>query len=119
MRGLRAITMLAMVSLLCACALMESDRKTVPMLKPQDVHVPDDVRLTVGKWPASNWWSQYNDAQLDTLIQAALTENPTIQAAQSRIAMADSQVRLARAAMIIESIAPSTAVPQASPSPCR
>lgn len=98
MRGLRAITMLAMVSLLCACALMESDRKTVPMLKPQDVHVPDDVRLTVGKWPASNWWSQYNDAQLDTLIQAALTENPTIQAAQSRIAMADSQVRLARAA---------------------
>ncbi len=98
MRGLRAILMLLMAALLSACALTESDRKTVAMLKPQDVHVPDDVRLPVGKWPASNWWSQYNDAQLDTLIQAALAGNPTIQAAQARIAMADSQVRLARAA---------------------
>jgi len=98
MWGLRAIVMLVLVSLLSACALMESDRKTVSILKPQDVHVPDDVRLPVGKWPASNWWSQYNDAQLDTLIQAALGGNPTIQAAQARIAMADSQVRLARAA---------------------
>ena len=98
MRGLRAILMLLMAVLLSACALMESDRKTVSMLKPQEVHVPDDVRLPVGKWPASDWWTQYNDAQLDALIQAALAGNPTIQAAQARIAMADSQVRLARAA---------------------
>jgi len=98
MRGMRAVVMLLLASLLSACALMESDRKTVSMLKPQDVHVADDVRLPVGKWPASNWWSQYNDAQLDALIEAALGGNPTIQAAQARIAMADSQVRLARAA---------------------
>ena len=97
-RSLRAISILALVSLLGACALMESDRKTYTTLKPQDVHLPDDVRLPVGQWPAANWWSQYNDPQLDVLIQAALAENPTIQAAQARIAMADSQVRLARAA---------------------
>ena len=98
MRCLRTILLLLVASLLSACALMESDRKTVPMLKSQDVHVPDDVRLPVGKWPASDWWTQYNDAQLDALLQAALAGNPTIQAAQARIAMADSQVRLARAA---------------------
>lgn len=96
--SLRMLLATALVALLSSCALMEPDRPTTAMLGPEAAKIPDDVRLPEGEWPALTWWTQYNDPQLDRLINAALEENPTIQAARARISLADSQVRLARAA---------------------
>lgn len=47
---------------------------------------------------APDWWSSFNDPELDRLIRLALKDNPSLQQAQARVAEALSQVRVAQAA---------------------
>src|SRR5208283_2801162 len=35
-------------------------------------------------WPREDWWTTYNDPQLNALIEEALVESPTLRAAQAR-----------------------------------
>ncbi len=48
-------------------------------------------------WPSSNWWEGYGLCELNQLIERALVCNPSIQAAQTRIAFAGSQAVIAHA----------------------
>ena len=41
-------------------------------------------------WPADRWWTAYQDPQLDTLIDEALTGAPTLAQAQARVRQADA-----------------------------
>ncbi len=41
-------------------------------------------------WPADQWWTQYGDPQLDTLMQEALAASPTLEVAQARLRRADA-----------------------------
>ena len=98
MRLLRLLVPLMFAMLLSACALTEADRNRYAMLTANQVQVAQDIKPVTSDWPAADWWAQYNDPQLDRLINLALDDNQTIQAAQARIVLADSQVRLARGA---------------------
>lgn len=97
MRILRLLVTLLLTLFLSACALTQADRKSYSMLRAEQVRIPDDLKLPTSDWPASDWWKKYDDPRLDQLIGLALDDNQTILAAQARIALADSQVRLARA----------------------
>src|SRR3546814_7786357 len=48
-------------------------------------------------WPDTQWWRRYGDSQLDTLMAEALASNPSMTAAQARLAQANATVRGARA----------------------
>lgn len=48
-------------------------------------------------WPASQWWQQYNDPQLNDLMQRALQQSPDLALAQSRVQNARESARLAAA----------------------
>jgi NodT family efflux transporter outer membrane factor (OMF) lipoprotein len=48
--------------------------------------------VTAARAPAQ-WWLALNDAQLDTLIDAALAHNPDVKIAQARLVEARSQLR--------------------------
>ncbi|AOJ04916.1 RND transporter [Burkholderia mayonis] len=68
-----------------------------PALAPRE---PDDDALarttggaTHGAWPSPDWVGQFGDPQLDTLVGEALQRNPTLQAAQARIGVAQSQLQ--------------------------
>lgn len=50
-------------------------------------------------WPAAQWWLQYDDAQLDGLMDRALQQSPDLALAQSRVQSAEQSVRLAAAQM--------------------
>lgn len=51
-------------------------------------------------WPDTQWWRRYGDAQLDSLVAEALTSNPSMTAAQARLARANAAVRGARAPLL-------------------
>ena len=46
-----------------------------------------------GDWPAANWWRQFGDAQLDTLIDHALANSPSMAVAQARVTQATAATR--------------------------
>ncbi|AJY39021.1 efflux transporter, outer membrane factor (OMF) lipo, NodT family protein [Burkholderia humptydooensis] len=46
-----------------------------------------------GAWPSPDWVRQLGDPQLDALVDEALRQNPTLQAAQARIGVAQSQLQ--------------------------
>lgn len=48
-------------------------------------------------WPSDTWWQRYGDPQLNALIEQALNGNPSMDAAQARLAVANAAVRGAHA----------------------
>jgi multidrug efflux system outer membrane protein len=57
--------------------------------------VAAQLNLPSGEWPASDWWKQFDDPQLDALIEKALQASPTMALARQRVAQAHSQSELA------------------------
>lgn len=51
-----------------------------------------------GVWPVQNWWTRYNDQQLNTLETRALAGSPTLAVARARFDEALKSVDVARAA---------------------
>ncbi len=48
-------------------------------------------------WPAAQWWHQYDDPQLDDLMDHAMQQSPDLALAQSRVQNAEQSARLAAA----------------------
>jgi multidrug efflux system outer membrane protein len=55
------------------------------------------IALPAHDWPAEQWWRDYHDPQLDTLIARALRDAPTLDVAQARVAGAGAAVAAERA----------------------
>ncbi len=51
-------------------------------------------------WPETKWWQRYGDSQLDTLMDEALANSPSMTAAQARLAKANAAVSTARAPLM-------------------
>ena len=41
-------------------------------------------------WPADTWWQRYKDPQLQSLIEEALKDSPSMDAAEARFKSAQS-----------------------------
>ena len=69
--------------------------------KPAPAALPAEAPLTLaeggGSWPAHDWWKQYGDADLDSLIEMALQYSPTLATAHARFDSARQSVRVAGA----------------------
>ncbi|HEX4269445.1 MAG TPA: efflux transporter outer membrane subunit [Steroidobacteraceae bacterium] len=68
---------------------------TPPKVAPVDKPVDQRVALGLGTVPApaqSAWWTAYQDAQLNRLIDAALADNPTMGQALARLRRAKAMV---------------------------
>ncbi|MEX3019947.1 multidrug resistance outer membrane protein MdtQ [Kluyvera sp. STS39-E] len=50
-------------------------------------------------WPQSNWWQDYHDAQLNSLISRALANSPDMQIADQRIKLAEAQARMSKSSL--------------------
>ncbi|WP_432759296.1 efflux transporter outer membrane subunit [Bordetella genomosp. 2] len=78
---------------LAGCASMDPASEPVAQL--------DAARLGLHgqsvTWPDTQWWRRYGDPQLDALMDEALAANPSMTAAQARLAQANAAVRGARA----------------------
>jgi NodT family efflux transporter outer membrane factor (OMF) lipoprotein len=73
---------------------------TPPKISPVEKPVDHRIDLGLGSMPApvqKDWWTAYQDPQLDRLIDAALTDNPTLRQALARLQQAQAVVDGARA----------------------
>src|SRR3954469_845813 len=56
------------------------------------------VPVSPAGWPAADWWTGLGDAQLTSLIQEALKDNPDLATAEARVRQAQAQSGSADAA---------------------
>jgi NodT family efflux transporter outer membrane factor (OMF) lipoprotein len=101
LKRVASMAVLAAILIISGCA-------STGRVAPQDT-VPDATTLDVGaairaadadaKWPDIRWWKAYNDPQLDTWIDAAHDDSPTLAIAQARVREALAVARIARSAL--------------------
>ncbi|EAA7245793.1 multidrug resistance transporter [Salmonella enterica] len=81
-------------TLLSGCALVRKDTAAHQQLKPEQIKLADDIHLASSGWPQAQWWKQFNDPQLDALIQRTLSGSHTLAEAKLREEKAQSQADL-------------------------
>ncbi|WP_321848055.1 efflux transporter outer membrane subunit [Pseudomonas paraveronii] len=92
----------ALTILLTGCAYRD--------LKPQShLQPPGDVDETLTRggitlspaaWPTQTWWTRFNDKQLDSLVNEALAQTPTLRAAAARVRQAGALEAIEGAALL-------------------
>lgn len=84
------LTVLALsVSLaLAGCASIPPDTQQLPQQDLATVQLAADIHLASEGWPAAQWWRQFQDDQLDQLIDQALAASPNLAVANARIGSA-------------------------------
>jgi outer membrane protein, multidrug efflux system len=94
---LRGRTVLAVATLLALAACASTPKKLgLPTLR-DDVPLAGLQAPARAGWPAASWWHQYDDPQLDRLMDQAMQQSPDLALAQSRVQNADQSARLAAA----------------------
>ncbi|WP_410210038.1 efflux transporter outer membrane subunit [Aquirhabdus sp.] len=78
---------LTLAILVASCASLP-DADPAPRLN--NVHSTDFVPSTTGQWPAATWWQDFQDPQLNQLIDQALKGSPSIAVAQARVFQAQA-----------------------------
>ncbi|WP_206952564.1 efflux transporter outer membrane subunit [Trinickia acidisoli] len=91
--GLSAI----LVAVLSACANYAGIHSDQRMAQPQEFATTQSLPAESGHWPTADWADQFGDAQLKTLIEAALKGSPTIAQARARIGAAQAYSETAKA----------------------
>src|SRR5579862_6184274 len=90
----RAVALL-LSSILAGCI-------TAPNVRPLEKPVDTREELGLGSEPApvqDDWWTAYQDPQLDQLLEATLADNPTLGQALARLREAQAVVYATRAAL--------------------
>ncbi|STV33543.1 tripartite multidrug resistance system outer membrane protein [Klebsiella pneumoniae] len=80
------------LTLLSGCALIQDEPAQVAIVNPQQAQLAQVIHLANSDWPAARWWEAYDDPQLNMLINRALQNSPTMQAARLRISQSQSTV---------------------------
>ena len=84
-----------LVFMMAACA---PEHATVSPVKTQAAAAAVNTQLRHADWPKSEWWKDFNDPQLNALIDKALADAPDMQIARQRITLAEAQAKAAVAA---------------------
>ncbi|MDI7776088.1 efflux transporter outer membrane subunit [Asticcacaulis sp. EMRT-3] len=96
--NIKAFAAVSVLALLSACASVPQSTTMTP-LKASDLAASQSLAGQAGaQWPAQNWWTGFNDPQIDALMQEAFAHSPDLQAAQARIEKAEAQSAQIKAA---------------------
>lgn len=91
---MRIASLLMIASLLSACSMIPpSSPEHRTLLTAQQVQLYRHDLINI----KTDWWTQFDDPQLNQLMVLGLTNNLTLQQAQQRIALASQHVALAQA----------------------
>ncbi|MGK5015283.1 efflux transporter outer membrane subunit [Janthinobacterium sp. HLS12-2] len=73
---------------LAGCASIPPDTQQLPQQDLAKVQLAADIHLASEGWPAAQWWRQFQDEQLNQLIENALSASPSLEVANARIGSA-------------------------------
>ncbi|HEX7387853.1 MAG TPA: efflux transporter outer membrane subunit [Castellaniella sp.] len=79
---------------LSACAQIDPGPSAVQPVTAHSLALEAQAPIA---WPDTQWWTRYQDPQLNALIAQALKSSPTLQVATARVRMAQATARGARA----------------------
>lgn len=94
-----ASAFLALSIIMAGCASTRGIAPQQAALDPSSLDAGAAVRAAgrSARWPEADWWRAYGDAQLDSLVTAAIADNPTLAAADARVREAESLAGVAAA----------------------
>lgn len=81
------------------CAVMKKDQPMTTRIAPEQIQISEYIHLAKSGWPAANWWKQWNDPQLNHLIETALNQAPSVNIARMRIEQSQTGVSLAKSVL--------------------
>lgn len=100
--GLRVLAAALSAAFMAGCINFEGIEPQSKRNDPASLaasHSLSNTRLSPAAWPGRAWWRALGDPQLDTLIEEALKDSPTLQIARTRVeivaataAIADSRL---------------------------
>lgn len=79
---------------LSACAPMDPGAPAIHPVTGDSLDLHQDAAVA---WPRTDWWTRYQDPQLNRLVDEALQGSPSLQAAAARVRGAQAAARGARA----------------------
>jgi multidrug efflux system outer membrane protein len=82
----------AVLALLAGCISVPADTQRPAGPDLSRAQHASAITLPVDAWPAEQWWTAYHDPQLDSLVQRALQDNPSLAVAQARVESAAAQL---------------------------
>ncbi|MGK5011887.1 efflux transporter outer membrane subunit [Janthinobacterium sp. MDB2-8] len=83
-----SLSVLALSLALAGCASIPPDTQPLPQQDLATIQLAADIHLASEGWPAAQWWRQFQDDQLNQLIQQALSASPNLDVANARIGSA-------------------------------
>ena len=83
-----SLSVLALSLALAGCASIPPDTQPLPQQDLATIQLAADIHLASEGWPAAQWWRQFQDSQLDQLIEHALSSSPNLDVANARIGSA-------------------------------
>ena len=96
------VAALFLLTLLAGCASTKGLFTHATVDEPNSLATRDSlsrVELSPAAWPATDWWKQFNDPQLDQLMDEALAGSPTLRIAEARARKALAVAQSARSAL--------------------
>lgn len=93
--ALRRSFVVALVATLSACASFSGIAPKAQVTQPEALGASGTL-----PYPASDWWTAYNDPKLSELINAAVADSPSMRTAQARLDRAQAQIQVSNAARL-------------------
>ncbi len=97
LRRLLYLCALGAAPLLSGCASFQGIAPHNQQIEALQMPAGGAVGNAQDAWPQAAWWQAYGDPQLDKLMQRALSDSPTLAAAQARLERAQAAAGLASA----------------------
>ena len=92
------------IVLLNGCALLPEDGKRAQLQElphfQQTLAGDAQADRVLREWPAERWWLEFHNAELNRLIETALRDSPSLQAAQARLIQAEAVADFQAAEML-------------------
>lgn len=91
------VTGVALTLVLSACAPMHNEDAALAQKTPQqqlDTKLPPEL---AHGWPGSDWWRDYHDSQINTLVERSLKDSPDLAVVEQRIKLAQAQTQMQEA----------------------
>ncbi len=89
--------LIALIILLSSCSAFRRQPNDVALsevnVSTSSAAALDTSFFVSGEWPKETWWTEFGDAQLNYVIDVALSDNPTLSSAYHRALSATSQAR--------------------------
>ncbi|SPA50085.1 AdeC/AdeK/OprM family multidrug efflux complex outer membrane factor [Cupriavidus taiwanensis] len=96
--GTLALTAIAAAAL-AGCAALGNSHSTQTMADPAAMATSQTLPGEHGQWPSQDWVAQFKDPQLSALVDEAVKDNPSLQAAFARVEASRAMAEATRSAL--------------------